>query len=85
MPPPPAERHILDMIGNTPMLELTAFDTGRCTLFLKLESQNPGGSIKDRMGLAMVDAAEASGALRPGGSPQSSFVSSPTGIRCPCG
>ncbi|MDP1125224.1 hypothetical protein Q5O12_27235, partial [Klebsiella pneumoniae] len=38
-----------------------------CTLFLKLESQNPGGSIKDRIGLAMIDAAERDGRLRPGG------------------
>lgn len=49
------------------MLELGGFDTGRCRLFLKMESMNPGGSIKDRMGLAMVEAAEASGALAPGG------------------
>ena len=67
MLPPPVERDILSLIGNTPMLQLKGFDTGPCTLFLKLESQNPGGSIKDRMGLAMVEAAEASGALRPGG------------------
>lgn len=67
MPSPPVERDILAMIGNTPMLQLTGFDTGPCDLFLKMESQNPGGSIKDRMGLAMVQAAEASGALRPGG------------------
>lgn len=57
---------VLDMIGNTPMLELTGFDTGMCRLFLKLENQNPGGSIKDRMALAMVTAAERSGQLQPG-------------------
>ena len=49
------------------MLELRGFDTGPCRLFLKLETQNPGGSIKDRMALYMVRAAEKSGALRPGG------------------
>jgi cystathionine beta-synthase len=49
------------------MLELTGFDTGPCRLFLKLETQNPGGSIKDRMALYMVKAAEQSGALQPGG------------------
>jgi cystathionine beta-synthase len=38
-----------------------------CQLFLKLESQNPGGSIKDRIGLAMIEAAEADGRLQPGG------------------
>ena len=57
---------VLDMIGNTPMLELTGFDAGLCRVFLKLENQNPGGSIKDRMALAMVTAAERSGQLQPG-------------------
>jgi cystathionine beta-synthase len=57
---------VLDMIGNTPMLELQGFDAGLCRLFLKLENQNPGGSIKDRMALAMVTAAERSGQLQPG-------------------
>ena len=51
------------MIGNTPMLKLTAFDTGPCELFVKLESQNPGGSIKDRVGLAIIEEAEKSGVL----------------------
>ncbi|HJV63525.1 MAG TPA: cystathionine beta-synthase [Albitalea sp.] len=58
---------VLDLIGNTPLLEVTQFDTGPCRLFLKLESQNPGGSIKDRIGLAMIEAAERDGRLRPGG------------------
>jgi len=59
--------NVLDMIGNTPMIEVTCFDTGPCRLFLKLENQNPGGSIKDRIALSMVEAAERSGAIRPGG------------------
>jgi cystathionine beta-synthase len=58
---------VLDLIGNTPLLEVTRFDTGPCQLFLKLESQNPGGSIKDRIGLAMIDGAERNGRLKPGG------------------
>lgn len=58
---------VLDLIGNTPLVQVTRLDTGRCTLFLKLESQNPGGSIKDRIGLAMVDAAERDGRLSAGG------------------
>ncbi len=58
---------VLKLIGNTPLVELTRLDTGRCRLFLKLESQNPGGSIKDRIGLAMIDAAERDGRLKPGG------------------
>ena len=59
--------NVLDMIGNTPMVEVTKFDTGKCRLFLKLENQNPGGSIKDRPALSMIEAAEKSGAIKPGG------------------
>src|SRR3954471_10055904 len=58
---------VLDLIGNTPLVEVTQFDTGCCQLFLKLESQNPGGSIKDRIGLAMIEAAERDGRLPAGG------------------
>ena len=58
---------LFTLIGNTPLAEVTRFDTGPCQLFLKLESQNPGGSIKDRIGLAMIEAAEAQGLLKPGG------------------
>ncbi|MBT2301091.1 cystathionine beta-synthase [Variovorax paradoxus] len=58
---------VLDLIGNTPLVQVTRLDTGLCTLFLKLESQNPGGSIKDRVGLAMIDAAERDGRLQSGG------------------
>lgn len=58
---------LLSLIGNTPMLKLNAFDTGPCELFVKLESHNPGGSIKDRVGLAIIEAAERSGQLKSGG------------------
>ena len=58
---------LFSLIGNTPMVEVTRMDTGRCRLFLKLESQNPGGSIKDRVGRAMIEAAERDGRLQPGG------------------
>jgi cystathionine beta-synthase len=57
---------VLGLIGNTPLIEATRLDTGPCKLFLKLESQNPGGSIKDRIGLWMVEAAEREGKLKPG-------------------
>jgi cystathionine beta-synthase len=57
----------LDLIGNTPLVRLTGFDTGPCEVFLKLESQNPGGSIKDRVAVSMIEIAERSGALREGG------------------
>ena len=59
--------NVLDMIGDTPMVELRHFDTGPCRLFIKLESQNPGGSIKDRIGLSMIEAAERDGTLKAGG------------------
>ena len=65
--PPPVATSALDLIGNTPMVELAGFDTGPCRLFVKLESANPGGSIKDRIALSMIEAAEADGSLRPGG------------------
>ena len=55
------------MIGNTPMLEINQIDTGPCRLLLKLESQNPGNSIKDRIAVSMIEAAERSGDLQPGG------------------
>lgn len=58
---------VLATIGNTPMVELKNLDTGLCRLFVKLENQNPTGSIKDRIGLSMIEAAEKSGALKPGG------------------
>ena len=58
---------VIDMIGNTPMLELRNFKTGPCKLLLKLEAQNPGASIKDRIGLSMIVAAEQAGDIQPGG------------------
>lgn len=62
-----AAPNILDLIGHTPMVRVNHLDTGPCELYLKLESQNPGGSIKDRIALSMIDAAEKSGQLKPGG------------------
>ena len=59
--------NILGTIGNTPLVELTSFDIGPCRLFVKLENQNPTGSIKDRIGLSMVEAAEREGRIKPGG------------------
>ena len=58
---------LYSLIGNTPLAEVTRLDTGPCRLFLKLESQNPGGSIKDRIGLSIIEAAEREGRLKPGG------------------
>lgn len=58
---------LFSLIGDTPLVEVTRIDTGPCQLFLKLESQNPGGSIKDRIGKAMIEQAEHDGHLQPGG------------------
>lgn len=66
-PPPMPVSSALDLIGRTPMIELAGFDTGPCRLFIKLESANPGGSIKDRIARSMIEAAEADGSLKPGG------------------
>jgi cystathionine beta-synthase len=58
---------ILSLIGDTPLVEITRLDTGLCQLFLKLENYNPSGSIKDRIALSMIEAAERDGLLQPGG------------------
>src|ERR1700704_865527 len=58
---------VLDLIGEPPLVEVTRLDCGRCRLFLKLESANPSGSLKDRPARAMIEAAEADGQLKPGG------------------
>lgn len=63
----PPHASVLSLIGKTPMVQLSRFDTGKCRLFVKLESQNPGGSIKDRIALSMIDEAERSGKLAKGG------------------
>ena len=64
---PPSYSNVLEMIGNTPLMAVRRLDTGPCELFLKLENQNPGGSIKDRIGLYLIEAAERAGRLKPGG------------------
>jgi cystathionine beta-synthase len=58
--------NVLEMVGKTPMLEVKNIDTGVCRLFLKLELINPGGSIKDRIGISMIEEAEKRGDIRPG-------------------
>jgi cystathionine beta-synthase len=59
---------VLDLVGNTPIVRLDALGRGvRPQLLAKLEYLNPGGSVKDRIGLAMIEKAEAEGKLRPGG------------------
>jgi cystathionine beta-synthase len=57
---------VLELIGQTPIVRARKLDTGCCELFLKLESANPGGSIKDRIGMSMIGAAERAGKIKPG-------------------
>jgi len=57
-------RNLLDLVGNTPLVELKR--AGAVQIYAKLEGQNPTGSIKDRIAKAMIEAAEASGELEPG-------------------
>lgn len=60
--------HVIDLIGNTPLVRLNSVvPEGSATVAVKLEYLNPGGSSKDRIAVKMVDEAEASGALKPGG------------------
>jgi cystathionine beta-synthase len=73
------ESGVLATIGNTPLLELSHLDTGNCRLFVKLENQNPTGSIKDRIGLSMIEAAEREGHLRPGNSPRFTIIEATAG------
>ena len=59
--------NILDLIGNTPILKLNKLTEGfQCTVLAKLEFLNPGGSIKDRIGISMIEAAETQGNIKPG-------------------
>ena len=66
--PPPIVDTILDTVGNTPMVRLRHLGAGLpATLLAKVESFNPGGSVKDRIAIAIVQEAEAKGLLKPGG------------------
>jgi len=62
----PIAHSVLDLIADTPIVRAHRLDAGPCELYFKLESQNPGGSIKDRIGLRMIEAAEARGDIQPG-------------------
>src|SRR5947208_9851744 len=59
---------ILDVIGDTPLVRLNKISQGlKPTILAKLENLNPGGSVKDRIGIAMIERAEQNGLLKPGG------------------
>ncbi|MEQ8333410.1 cysteine synthase family protein [Nisaea sp.] len=75
-----AENSILNRIGNTPLIALkTLAPEGSARVFLKIESENPTGSMKDRMALAMIEAAERDGRLRPG-APVVEYTGGSTGV-----
>ncbi len=57
---------VLDLIGQTPIVRLRSFEDGGAQVWAKVESSNPGGSVKDRIALEMLQAAEKRGRLRPG-------------------
>jgi len=59
--------NILETLGNTPLIKLGRFHTGPAMLAAKVESFNPGSSVKDRIGIAMIEAGEKAGLLKPGG------------------
>ena len=58
--------NILETIGSTPLVRIGAINRGGAEVLAKLESFNPGGSVKDRAALSMIEAAERDGALKPG-------------------
>lgn len=60
-------KHVEALIGTTPLVDLSALVDGRATILGKYEATNPGGSVKDRIAKAILDAAEADGTLKPGG------------------
>jgi cysteine synthase A len=72
--------NIADHIGRTPMVQLTRIAPEGVELFAKLEMLNPGGSVKDRIGVAMIDSAEAEGIIEPGRTTIVEATSGNTGI-----
>ncbi|RMH25113.1 MAG: pyridoxal-phosphate dependent enzyme [Planctomycetota bacterium] len=75
----PVYANVLEMIGATPMLELKSLDTGPCRLFGKMELNNPAGSIKDRIGLSMIEGAEREGLIDPTADPKPTIVEATAG------
>jgi cysteine synthase A len=72
--------NISDHIGNTPMVRLSRLEPEGVELYGKLEAYNPGGSVKDRIGIAMISAAEAEGRIEPGQTTIVEATSGNTGI-----
>jgi cysteine synthase A len=76
----PVPANIAEHVGRTPMVELTRLAPEGVRIFGKLESFNPGGSVKDRIGIAMIEAAEAEGRIEPGRTTIVEATSGNTGI-----
>src|SRR3954468_18004900 len=72
--------NISEHIGNTPMVRLSRLEPEGVELYGKLEAYNPGGSVKDRIGIAMITAAEAEGRIEPGRTTIVEATSGNTGI-----
>src|SRR6202035_1714037 len=72
--------NIADLVGDTPMLRLTRMVPGEVELYVKLEAFNPGGSVKDRIGVAMIERAEQEGRIAPGRTTIVEATSGNTGI-----
>jgi cysteine synthase A len=72
--------NIADHVGGTPMLQLTRMGADGVELYAKLEAYNPGGSVKDRIGVSMIEAAEAEGRIEPGRTTIVEATSGNTGI-----
>jgi cystathionine beta-synthase len=62
----PVHQSVLELVGNTPIVKAQKLDAGLCELYLKLECMNPGGSVKDRIGVTMIESAERAGKIQPG-------------------
>src|SRR3954454_14145154 len=76
----PIPTNISDHIGNTPMVRLSRLEPEGVELYAKLEAYNPGGSVKDRIGIAMIEGAEAEGRIEPGRTTIVEATSGNTGI-----
>ncbi|MDQ4040664.1 MAG: pyridoxal-phosphate dependent enzyme, partial [Actinomycetota bacterium] len=77
---PPVPSNIAEHVGRTPMVRLTRMGVEGAELYAKLEAYNPGGSVKDRIGVAMIEAAEAEGRIEPGRTRIVEATSGNTGI-----
>src|ERR1700750_1568001 len=76
--------NIADHVGRTPMVQLARIAPEGARVFVKLEAHNPGGSVKDRIGVSMIEAAEREGLIEPGRTTIVEATSGNTGIALAC-